>query len=59
MVMRVAATQPEIRTIPAGEFKAKCLQLMDEVNEKNLTLVTRDKQLLAYGRKGHLSVRTL
>jgi hypothetical protein len=32
---------------------------MDEVNEKKLTLVTRDKQLLAYGRKGHLSVRTL
>ena len=27
------------RTIPAGEFKAKCLQLMDEVKEKNLTLI--------------------
>jgi prevent-host-death family protein len=27
------------RTIPAGEFKAKCLQLMDEVNDKKLTLI--------------------
>jgi prevent-host-death family protein len=33
------ATDPHIRIIPAGEFKAKCLQLMDEVNEKNLTLI--------------------
>ncbi len=30
---------PETRTITAAEFKAKCLQLMDEVNEKHLTLV--------------------
>jgi prevent-host-death family protein len=29
----------KVRTIPAGEFKAKCLQLMDEVNEKKLTLI--------------------
>ena len=36
---RIAAPEPETRTIPAGEFKAKCLQLMDEVNEKNLTLI--------------------
>ncbi len=33
------ATQPETRTIPAGEFKAKCLQLMDEVVKGNLTLI--------------------
>jgi len=42
MVMKVAtqsAAAPETRTIPAGEFKAKCLQLMDEVNEKKLTLI--------------------
>lgn len=43
MVMKKSATNfapvPETRTIPAGEFKAKCLQLMDEVNEKNLTLI--------------------
>lgn len=39
MVMKVAATQPETRTIPAGEFKAKCLQLMDEVVKGNLTLI--------------------
>jgi prevent-host-death family protein len=38
MVMK-AATQPETRTISAAEFKAKCLQLMDEVNESKLTLV--------------------
>jgi prevent-host-death family protein len=27
------------REIPAGEFKAKCLQLMDEVNEQNIELI--------------------
>jgi len=32
MVMK-ASTQPETRTIPAGEFKAKCLGLIDEVND--------------------------
>ncbi|OGT47842.1 MAG: hypothetical protein A3E83_03215 [Gammaproteobacteria bacterium RIFCSPHIGHO2_12_FULL_41_20] len=26
------------RSIPAGEFKAKCLQLMDDVNNKHITL---------------------
>ena len=26
-------------TIPAGEFKAKCLKLLDEVAEKRVTLV--------------------
>ncbi len=30
---------PETRTIAAGEFKAKCLRLMDEVKEKKLTLI--------------------
>lgn len=40
MVMK-ATTQFELqtRTIPAGEFKAKCLQLMDEVNEHNLRVI--------------------
>ena len=38
MVMSASA-QPETRTISAAEFKAKCLQLMDEVNEKKLTLI--------------------
>jgi prevent-host-death family protein len=38
MVMK-ASTQPETRTIPAGEFKAKCLKLMDEVVKGNLTLI--------------------
>lgn len=27
------------RTIPAGEFKAKCLKLLDEVNESGDTLI--------------------
>jgi hypothetical protein len=43
MVMKASRPIPvptgETRTIPAGEFKAKCLQLMDEVNEKNLILI--------------------
>ena len=26
-----------MKTIQAGEFKAKCLQLMDEVNEKHIS----------------------
>lgn len=38
MVMK-SAIKPETRTIPAGEFKAKCLQLMDEVKAKNLHLI--------------------
>src|SRR5665213_2600890 len=39
MVMK-AASQREFRIIPAGEFKAKCLQLMDEVYENgNLTII--------------------
>lgn len=40
MVMKTAAVaKSETRTIPAGEFKAKCLQLMDQVMENNLTLI--------------------
>ena len=39
MVMTVTAIAPETRTISAAEFKAKCLQLMDEVNEHKLKLV--------------------
>lgn len=27
------------KTIPAGKFKAHCLQLMDEVRDKHLTLI--------------------
>lgn len=38
MVMKTAG-KSKIRTIPAGEFKAKCLQLMDEVMEGKLTLI--------------------
>ena len=39
MVMNNTAAESNVRTIPAGEFKAKCLQLMDEVMEKKLTLI--------------------
>jgi hypothetical protein len=39
MVMKTAAAKSEVLTIPAGEFKAKCLQLMDDILEKNLTLI--------------------
>lgn len=42
MVMKTASQSthgPETRTIPAGEFKAKCLKLLDEVNENKLTLI--------------------
>jgi prevent-host-death family protein len=42
MVMKVSPESPshtKTRTIPAGEFKAKCLALMDEVNDKKLTLI--------------------
>ena len=28
------------RTMPAGEFKAKCLKLMDEMNETGATIVS-------------------
>jgi antitoxin (DNA-binding transcriptional repressor) of toxin-antitoxin stability system len=34
-----AQDQATTRIVPAGEFKAKCLQLMDEVNQKDLTLI--------------------
>ena len=26
-------------TLPAGQFKAQCLQLMDEVNEKHICII--------------------
>ena len=29
----------QARTIPAGEFKAKCLKLMDEVNETGVPII--------------------
>ncbi len=44
MVMK-ASTQPETLTIPAGEFKAKCLKLMDEavLTQKSVTITKRGK----------------
>jgi len=33
------ATETKVRTIAAGEFKATCLQLMDEILANNLTVV--------------------
>ena len=29
----------KVREVAAGEFKAKCLQLMEEVKEKNIELI--------------------
>jgi prevent-host-death family protein len=44
MVMKTS-TQTETLTIPAGEFKAKCLKLMDEavLTQKPLTITKRGK----------------
>lgn len=51
MVMKTEAAKPETRTIGAGEFKAKCLQLMDEVKEKKLHLIVtkRGKPVVEIG----------
>ena len=47
MVMK-AATQPETLTIPAGEFKAKCLSLLDQVLNDNLkVIVTKRGKVVA------------
>jgi prevent-host-death family protein len=35
----VIVDAPPVRTIPAGEFKARCLKLMDEVNETGVSIV--------------------
>jgi len=44
MVMKASA-QPETLTMPAGEFKAKCLKLMDEavLTQKSVTITKRGK----------------
>ena len=36
MVIKMSAN---LIHIPAGEFKAKCLQLMDEIHKKHLSLI--------------------
>ena len=38
-LIRMTVDRPQTRTIPAGEFKAKCLQLMDEVNETGMPII--------------------
>ena len=35
----MTADSSQARTIPAGEFKAKCLKLMDEVNETGVPII--------------------
>jgi len=47
MVMKASA-QSETLTIPAGKFKATCLQLMDEVvaGKLNLTVTKRGKPVM-------------
>jgi prevent-host-death family protein len=48
MVMKVANNKSTIRSIPAGEFKATCLQLMDEVvtGKLDLTVTKRGKPVM-------------
>lgn len=38
-LVRMAVDSPHARTIPAGEFKAKCLKLMDEVNKTGVPII--------------------
>ena len=37
--MTTPATEPQERTVPAGEFKTNCLRLMDEVHETGAPIV--------------------
>ena len=37
--VRMTVDSSQARTIPAGEFKAKCLKLMDEVNETGVPII--------------------
>lgn len=39
MVMDSKQTHWKVREVAAGEFKAKCLQLMDQVQEEGIELV--------------------
>jgi len=39
MVMKAEVTQSEIRIISAAEFKAKCLQLIDDVYDENSEVI--------------------
>ena len=43
MVMRTLPkslpSKPQVRKVPAGEFKAKCLGLLDEVDQGDLEIV--------------------
>jgi hypothetical protein len=47
MVMKADVVQPELLTIAAGEFKAKCLKLMDEavLTQKSFTITKRGKRV--------------
>lgn len=36
---RMSIGETQTRTIPAGEFKAQCLRLMDEVNETGVPII--------------------
>ena len=52
------------RTVPAGEFKAKCLQILDEVNRsrKPVTVTKRGKpvaRIVSVSQKKAPSVRWL
>ena len=47
MVMKPApAPQPAAITVPAGEFKAKCLKLMDEANKKQQAITVTKRGVI-------------
>jgi hypothetical protein len=43
------------RHIAAADFKANCLRLLDEVAVTDAALMTRDRQILDYAARGHLT----
>ncbi len=47
MVMKANTLQSDPITIPAGEFKAKCLKLMDEANlaQRRIRITKRGKSV--------------
>jgi prevent-host-death family protein len=48
MIMTMVIWRPDVRTIKAGEFKAKCLALLDEVAETGETIeITKRGKVVA------------
>lgn len=48
MVMKSALPKPKIVTVPAGEFKARCLQLIDDVESgSKIVVITKRGKVMA------------